>query len=120
MLFKKKKDENRNFPVFVCIPPYLESQIEIGELLTAGAVLAVNVVKDFKETVRNIVGGAMGHYENLVEDSIDRAVGRLIEKAKEKGYEGIVGFRIAHPSLVDGGAEVVVYGNGFKFKKEED
>lgn len=120
MFFGKKKEEKTEFPIFVFIPSYLEEDIEIGEILVAGAVIAVNFVKDFKETVRNIIGGTMSHYEDLVEKATERAIGKLIKKAKEKGYDGIVGFRIVHPNLVDGGAEVIVYGNGFRFKKKKE
>jgi uncharacterized protein YbjQ (UPF0145 family) len=37
----------------------------------------------------------------------------LEEKAKGKGYDGVIGVKIASPSLVEGGVEIVVYGNGF-------
>ncbi len=46
----------------------------------------------------------------VVQAALD-AIGR---KAQERGYDGVIGLKISHPSLVEGGVEVVVYGNGFR------
>ncbi|MEO2153314.1 MAG: heavy metal-binding domain-containing protein [Aquificota bacterium] len=104
--------------IYTFLPPHLEGKIEVGPMLFASAVMAANVVKDIRENIRNLVGGPMGHYENLIEEAIERATKKLMEKAQKEDYDGIVGFRIVHPSLVEGGAEVVVFGNAFKLKKE--
>ena len=92
-------------------------EVEVGELLTAVAVAAANVVKDIRENVRNLVGGRMSHYEKLIDDTVNYALEGLERKASERGYDGVLGVCISHPSLVDGGVEVVVYGNGFKYKQ---
>ncbi len=93
-----------------------EKNIEQGELLTVCAVSAANVVKDIHSNIRNLIGGKMEHYEKLIESTLDRALGKLSEKAKQKGYDGVVGVKVTHPVVVDGGVEVIVYGNGFKYK----
>ena len=87
---------------------------EVGELLFATAVGAANVVKDLRENLRNLAGGNLHHYENLIDSTVERALGRLEEQALERGYHGVLGVRISHPSVVDGGVEVLVYGNGFR------
>jgi uncharacterized protein YbjQ (UPF0145 family) len=58
----------------------------------------------------------MVHYEVLVAKAVDTALAELDEKAKAQGYDGVIGVKISHPSLVEGGVEVVVYGNGFRFR----
>lgn len=90
-------------------------EIELGELLTAVAVNAANVVNDIRENIRNLVGGRMSHYEKLVDTAVTTALQDLERKAKERGYDGVIGVKISHPSLVEGGVEVVVYGNGFRY-----
>jgi len=104
--------------IFVELPEELRNKVQIGELLYASGVVAANAVKDFKENIRNLIGGPMHHYEELVEKAIDRAIDRLKDRARRAGYDGLTGFRISHPSLVEGGAEVVVYANGFRFKRD--
>lgn len=91
-----------------------EPDIEVGELLTAVVVMAANVVQDLRENLRNLVGGRLGHYEDLIESAVNTALEDLSRKAEARGYDGVIGVKIAHPQVVDGGVEVVVYGNGFK------
>lgn len=92
-------------------------EVEIGELLVVVTVNAANVVSDIRENIKNLVGGRMVHYEKLIETAVERALQQLQEKATERGYDGVLGLKISHPSVVDGGVEVVVYGNGFSYKK---
>jgi uncharacterized protein YbjQ (UPF0145 family) len=98
----------------------VQGPIEVGELLFVVTVLAANVVNDIRENIRNLVGGRMGHYERLVEAAVQAALDDLAQKAKDRGYDGVVGVKISHPNLVDGGVEVVVYGNGFRAMAHEN
>ena len=82
--------------------------------------MAANVVKDIRENIRNLVGGRMAHYEVLIEQAIDAALVELEDRAKARGYDGVIGVKISHPQVVDGGVEVIVYGNGFKYLESED
>lgn len=89
---------------------------DIGEPLVAVSVFAVNVVKDLHQNIKNLVGGRMLHYQTLVERAIEDALATLEEKARGRGYDGVVGVKIAHPQVVDGGVEIVVYGNGYTLR----
>ncbi len=91
--------------------------IELGEMLTAVVVNAANVVKDIRENIRNLVGGRMTHYEHLIDQAVNTALRELDQKALAKGYDGVIGVKIANPTVVEGGVEVVVYGNGFRFAR---
>ena len=87
---------------------------EVGEFLVVTVVKAANVVRDIRENIRNLTGGRMAHYERLVQQAVDDATAELSEKAIARGYDGVVGVKIVHPTVVDGGVEVIVYGNGFR------
>jgi uncharacterized protein YbjQ (UPF0145 family) len=103
--------------MLIALDSHPSAQIELGELLTVVNVSAANVVRDIRENIRNLVGGRMVHYEVLVANAVNVALAELDEKAKAQGYDGVIGVKISHPSLVEGGVEVVVYGNGFRFLK---
>ncbi len=96
----------------------LPQEVELGELLTVCAITAANIVKDVRENLRNLVGGEMKHYEALTEKTLERALKRLEVKAVEGGYDGVLGVKIATPKVVEGGVEIIVYGNGFRFKAQ--
>lgn len=89
-------------------------EIEVGELLTVVVVKAANVANDTFEAIRNLLGGQMKHYERLIQDSLDTALEQLKQKAEAKGYDGVIGVKIANPTVVTGGVEIIVYGNGFR------
>lgn len=101
--------------MLIALDYHPQAQIELGELLTVVNVSAANVVRDIRENIRNLVGGRMVHYEVLVAKAVETALAELDEKAQALGYDGVIGVKISHPSLVEGGVEVVVYGNGFKY-----
>ena len=84
-------------------------------LLHASAVSGANVVRDIREAITNVVGGQMNRYEYVLDQTIERAIGMICDKARERGYDGIVGLKISHPHITDGAIEVVVSGTGFRF-----
>lgn len=93
---------------------------EPGELLVVVHVHAANVVRDLQENLRNLMGGRLTHYERLIQTAVEGALAELEEKARAKGYHGVMGVKIAHPSVVEGGVEIVVYGNGFRRRPLSD
>lgn len=94
----------------------LQEPIEMGEFLYVNVVKAANVVKDIHENIRNLTGGRMGHYENLTSSAITIALQELEQKAKEKGYDGVIGVKFSHPQVAQNVVEIIAYGNGFKYK----
>ena len=91
-----------------------KNNIEIGELITVVIVRTAHFIKDIKENIKNLIGGKMGHYEKLIEHTLDDALKELDNKAKDKGYDGVIGVKISNPNVVEGGVEIIVYGNGFR------
>lgn len=96
-----------------------ERPIEVGALLTVVVVQAANVVKDIRENIRNLVGGRMVHYESLIRVALDEALRELEARAEAEGYDGVVGLKIGHPAVVEGAVQIVVYGNGFRYRGVE-
>lgn len=92
--------------------------VEVGELLVVVVVYAANIVRDVRENIRNLVGGRMSHYESLIEKAIEQGLSDLEEKAAARGYDGVVGIKFSHPLVVDGGVELIIYGNGYRNSAE--
>ena len=92
---------------------------EVGELIVVVVVYAANIVQDVRENIRNLVGGRMSHYEALIEKAIEQGLSDLEQKAAKQGYDGVLGVKITHPLVVEGGVEVIIYGNGYRLAVEE-
>jgi uncharacterized protein YbjQ (UPF0145 family) len=90
--------------------------IRVGSMVHASAVSAANIARDIRENIRNLTGGKMQHYERLIDQTVTRAFEQLEQKATEAGYDGVVGVTLSHPVVVEGGVEVIVYGNGFHYQ----
>jgi len=105
--------------VLIALDQPHRDDIEVGELLIVVTVYAANIVHDVRENIRNLVGGRMAHYEKLIQAAVEQALADLETKASDKGYDGVLGVKISHPTVVDGGVEVVVYGNGYRVRRAE-
>ncbi len=93
----------------------VDRPVERGEILFAVAVSGANIIRDMREAVINTIGGHMTKYEAVLDDTIARALDSLSERAKEKGYDGVLGIRVSHPHITNGAIEAVVTGTGFRF-----
>jgi uncharacterized protein YbjQ (UPF0145 family) len=91
--------------------------IEIKASVVRTTIVAANIIKDIREHVTNIVGGRMKRYEQVTNVALDTALRELLAEAQEAGYDGLVGLRISHPVIVEGGAEIVVCATAFVFLK---
>lgn len=95
----------------------IDEPIQRGDLIYACAVSGANVLRDMREAITNTIGGEMIRYESLVDKTIARALANLADRAKEKGYDGVLAVRISHPVITNGAVEVVVTGTGYRLAK---
>ncbi|MGH6814175.1 MAG: heavy metal-binding domain-containing protein [Hyphomicrobiaceae bacterium] len=98
---------------FLTIETIDDGSVRHGEMIYACAVSGANILRDFRETIANTLGGNMVRYEKLLDATIARALDALAERARERGYDGVMAIRVSHPAITDGAAQVVVCGTGF-------
>jgi uncharacterized protein YbjQ (UPF0145 family) len=95
----------------------LDRPITQGEIVYACAVSGANILRDMREAVINTIGGHMTKYEALLDETIARALDGLSQRARARGYDGVLGIRISHPTITSGAIEVVVAGTGFTYSQ---
>jgi uncharacterized protein YbjQ (UPF0145 family) len=93
----------------------VDRPIERGEMVYAVAISGANILRDMREAVVNTIGGQMTKYEALLDRTIARALEELSARARAKGYDGVLGVRIVHPTITNGAIAVTVTGTGFRF-----
>lgn len=67
---------------------------EVSEYLgivTGETIFGANIVKDIFASVRDIVGGRSGTYENTIRDARETSTKEMIEAAKKLGADAVVG-----------------------------
>jgi uncharacterized protein YbjQ (UPF0145 family) len=66
--------------------------------------------RDFMAGLKNIVGGELKGYTELLQESRREATQRMIEQAEELGANAIVNVRYTTSSVAQGASEILAYG----------
>jgi uncharacterized protein YbjQ (UPF0145 family) len=88
--------------------------VEHFGLVTGSTVRAKHMGKDLWAGIKNIVGGELKAYTELLQDSRNQATNRMIEQAKQLGANAIVNIRFSTSSVAQGAAELYVYGTAVR------
>lgn len=92
---------------------------EIAETLgmvSANSVRARNVGRDFMAGLKNLTGGEISGYRDLLTKSRDEAMERLQASAAEMGADAIVAVRLSSAEVMQGVAEILAYGTAVKLR----
>ncbi len=65
-------------------------------------------------SLKNIVGGELKGYTELLTDSRRQAVDRMIDQARQLGANAIVNIRFSTSSVAQGAAELYAYGTAVR------
>jgi uncharacterized protein YbjQ (UPF0145 family) len=79
-------------------------------LVRGNAVRARHIGKDIAAAFRNIVGGEVREYAELMAQSREEALTRMTARAEEMGANGVVAVRFATSMIMSGAAEMLAYG----------
>ena len=80
------------------------------DVVYGSTVRSKHVGKDLFASLKNIVGGELTAYTELLEESRQEALDRMIAKARQLGANAVVGIRFSTSSIAQGAAELFVYG----------
>ena len=93
--------------------------IEHLGIVQGSTVRARNFGSDMFASLKNIVGGELVGYSKLLTSTREQAYKRMVEDAKSKGADAVLGFRFQTSTVANGAAEILAYGTGVKIKKEQ-
>ena len=79
-------------------------------LVQGSTVRAKHVGKDLFASLKNIVGGELKAYTELLQESRDEAVARMVKQAEAIGANAVLNVRFATSSITQGAAEIFAYG----------
>lgn len=79
-------------------------------LVQGNTVRARHVGRDFMASLRNVVGGEVGQYSRLLNESREQATSRMLQQAEALGANAVVNLRFATSMIMSGTAEILVYG----------
>jgi len=79
-------------------------------LVQGNTVRAKHVGRDIMAGLKNIVGGELRGYTELLEDARKVAVERMVEEARVLGANAVVNVRFSTSSITSGASELYAYG----------
>lgn len=79
-------------------------------LAQGNVVRAKHVGRDIAAGLKNIVGGELRGYTELLEEARRDAIRRMTEDARAQGANAIVNIRLSTSSVTNGASELYAYG----------
>ncbi len=83
-------------------------------LVSGNTVRAKHIGRDIAASFKNLVGGELKGYTELLSESRQEAVDRMTAEAEFMGANGIVNVRFATSSVAQGAAELFAYGTAVR------
>ena len=90
--------------------------IKILGLVRGNSVRARNLGRDLQALGKTIVGGSVGVYAELLEESRKEALDKMLEGAHELRADAIVTTRLTTSTIMSGAAEVLAYGTAVELE----
>ncbi len=83
-------------------------------LVAGSTVRAKDAIRDFGAGLKNMVGGELKSYTDLLIEAREEATRRMEAEARALGANAIINVRFATSAVTVGAAEVYVYGTAVK------
>ncbi len=88
-----------------------KSIVEHLGIVQGSTVRAKHIGRDIAASLKNIVGGELQGYTELLSEARDEAVDRMVEQATAKGANAVINIRFATSSVAQGASEILAYGS---------
>ena len=90
-------------------------ELETLSLVKGSTIQSKNIGKDIAQSFKTLVGGELKAYNEMMNEARALATKRMVAEAEELGADAVINIRYASSSVMQGAAEVIVYGTAVKF-----
>ncbi len=91
--------------------------IEVLGLVQGNTIRARHLGRDIMAGLRNVVGGEIKDYTQMLTEARQLAIQRMVKEAERLGADAILGVRLATAQTMAGAAEVLAYGTAVRLKR---
>jgi len=85
-------------------------------IVKGSTIRARHVGRDIAAGFKNLVGGEIKSYTQMISQSREEAFNRMINDAKDQGADAIINVRFVTSMVMQGAAEILAYGTAVKLK----
>ena len=90
-------------------------QIEALGTVTGNVVTSKNIGRDIMAGFKNIAGGEIKSYTDMMNEGRDIAEQRMIAEAQALGADAIICMRYSTASVMEGALDIRAYGTAIRF-----
>ena len=82
-------------------------------------IRARHLGKDISAGLRSLVGGEITEYTGMMAESREQSLQRMLDRAKQLNADAIIGVRFQTSMIMQGSAELLVYGTAVNLKQNK-
>lgn len=86
-------------------------------LVQGSTVRSKHAGRDFMAGLKNMFGGELKGYTELLNESREQALERMMEQARQAGANAVLNVRFSTSSVAAGAAEIFAYGTAVVLEK---
>ena len=90
---------------------------EVLDIVRGSTVRARHIGRDIFAGLKNIVGGEIHGYTELMSDAREQALDRMIADAADLGADAVINVRFMTSMVMTGASEILAYGTAVKLHK---
>jgi uncharacterized protein YbjQ (UPF0145 family) len=87
-------------------------------IVSGETIIGANLIRDIFASLRDIVGGRSGAYEEVLREAKETAIREMTENAIKLGANAILGIDLDYEALESGGSMLMVTASGTAAKLE--
>lgn len=89
-------------------------EYEVLGLAKGNVVRAKHIGRDLMAGFKNIAGGEIKSYTDMLAEAREIATQRMIEDAEAQGANAVIGMRFASATVMENTSEIIAYGTAVK------
>lgn len=85
-------------------------------IVRGNTVRATHIGRDIKAAFRNLTGGKVTEYVDMLTEAREEALNEMVEEAEEMGANAVINTRFMTSGVMGGAAELLAYGTAVKLE----
>ncbi len=92
----------------------IRTEYQVLGMVRGSSMKAKHLGKDIVAFFRQLIGGEVKEYADLLKTTREEAMAQMIREAESLGANAIIGIRLGTSNITTGAAEIIAYGTAVK------
>ncbi|KJS12871.1 MAG: hypothetical protein JL56_10505 [Desulfotomaculum sp. BICA1-6] len=92
----------------------IRTEYQVIGMVRGSSMKAKHLGKDIVAFFRQLIGGEVKEYADLLKSAREEAIAQMIREAESLGANAIIGIRFGTSNVSAGAAEIIAYGTAVK------